>query len=410
MTSNTVAAVPEADRLTALESFRVVDIGFEQAFTDLVALAAAICDTPMAAISFVAEDRQWFKVRVGLDIKETARGIAFCAHTIEDDRIFEVEDAATDARFSTNPLVVGNPHMRFYAGAPLIAAEGARLGALCVIDDRPRKLTDAQRSALAILSRQVQAQLELRRAVRVLAERKLAAKAQLATLQRLRDDKDRLLAFLVHDLRSPLSSIVSNAQYLEDECADESREAARDISSSARVLVERVDELLSVHRAARAQLEPELVTTDLGALLREVAHEASATVAQSHRDIEVASSVGIVLTDGKLVRRIVENLVSNAIRHTPTGGQIRIDAHALPGRLRIAVSDTGPGISAEDRERIFEPHVQLERDASVRKASNVGLGLAFCKTAVTALDGTIAVVDSMLGGATLAFELPQLVA
>jgi anti-sigma regulatory factor (Ser/Thr protein kinase) len=117
----------------------------------------------MAAITMVDADRQWFKARVGLRVPETPRSISFCTHAIEQRGIYVVPDALADATLRDNPQVTGDPHIRFYAGAPLIAREGHALGTLCVVDDKPRQLTPAQAEALGALQRQVEAQLELRR-------------------------------------------------------------------------------------------------------------------------------------------------------------------------------------------------------------------------------------------------------
>jgi GAF domain-containing protein len=161
----TAAAVPanEAERLRMLRLYRVIDTGSERAFDQLTRLASAICDAPISLISLVDERRQWFKSRVGLSVDETSRDIAFCAHAILQPEIFVVEDATADARFVDNPLVTGDPGIRFYAGAPLVVSSGAALGTLCVVDRRPRHLTDAQRDALGVLRDAVVTQLELRR-------------------------------------------------------------------------------------------------------------------------------------------------------------------------------------------------------------------------------------------------------
>ena len=154
---------PEAKRLAALRSYRVLDTEAEQAFDDLTFLASHICGTPIALVSLIEEDRQWFKSKVGLSITQTARNISFCQHTIRGTTPLVVGDAPTDPRFADNPAVCQAPHIRFYAGVPLIDDEGCALGTLCVVDRVSKNLTPDQVSALAALGRLVMSQLSFRR-------------------------------------------------------------------------------------------------------------------------------------------------------------------------------------------------------------------------------------------------------
>jgi GAF domain-containing protein len=159
----------EAARLEALRQYHLLDTAPEQSLDDVTHLAAYICGTPTALISLVDETRQWFKSRFGLNLTETPREQAFCAHTILQPDLLEVEDARADRRFADNPLVQADPKIRFYAGAPLRTPEGHALGSLCVIDRTPRKLNAEQRDALNRLARLVMKAFEVRRAADALA-------------------------------------------------------------------------------------------------------------------------------------------------------------------------------------------------------------------------------------------------
>ena len=166
------APVPrnEKQRLKVLWEYSVLDTMPEEIFDDLTELAAKICEAPVAMITLVDEDRQWFKAKVGVSINETSRDISFCAHAITQPGLFIVPDASRDERFSDNPLVISDPKVRFYAGAPLVSPDGYALGTLCVIDKVPRELRAEQKQALRILARHVVSQLELRRRSKELAD------------------------------------------------------------------------------------------------------------------------------------------------------------------------------------------------------------------------------------------------
>lgn len=182
MTVPTPAPTTDKARVAALQKYAILDSEPEQAFDDLTLLAAYICKTPIALISLVDEDRQWFKSKVGMSLSETPREIAFCHTAIQQSEVMVVPDTLQDERFRNNPLVVSEPRIRFYAGAPLITEEGYALGTLCVVDRTPRDFGVDQKEVLQALGRLVLAQLEFRRNLILLKE---------ALTDRTREEQER---------------------------------------------------------------------------------------------------------------------------------------------------------------------------------------------------------------------------
>lgn len=184
-------AIDESARLAALRSYRILDTEPEAGFDDLTLLASQICGTPIAAISLIDDHRQWFKSAVGLSFREVSRSVAFCTHAMAQPSMMIVPDARQDERFRENPMVTGEPHVRFYAGAPIMTPDGHALGTLCVVDSQPRTLSEEQQQALDALRRQVQSQLELRRNLvelsRALVARDIAEAAQDQLIKDLRE-------------------------------------------------------------------------------------------------------------------------------------------------------------------------------------------------------------------------------
>ena len=224
------AALPvnENARLKALQELNILDTLPEQAFDDITLLAAQITASPIALVSLVDRDRQWFKSKVGLDATETSRDLAFCAHAIlEPQELLLVPDAREDSRFASNPLVTSDPNIRFYAGEPLVTASGHALGTLCVIDRTPRQLTAGQIAALKALSRQVMAQLDLRRVVaelkQAIAEREKYHQMLENYQRKLEVTNSRLKEEILVD---PLTGL-HNRRGMEDRLQDEFQRSLR---------------------------------------------------------------------------------------------------------------------------------------------------------------------------------------
>ncbi|MGA8162325.1 MAG: sensor domain-containing diguanylate cyclase [Acidobacteriaceae bacterium] len=187
--AGTSAEFEESARLAALHSLRILDTPSESEYDDLTRLAAFVCKTPIALITLIDEQRQWFKSCVGIDAKETPRALSFCTHALRENQLFVVPDARNDARFAANPFVAAEPGVRFYAGMPIAGPDGYNLGTLCVIDHRPRELPEECRIALRALARQVGALFQIRQQIAGLRN---AAEEQARIEHRLRDSQERL--------------------------------------------------------------------------------------------------------------------------------------------------------------------------------------------------------------------------
>lgn len=207
----------EQERLQALLDYQILDTPTESDFDDITQIASEICQTPISLVSLIDGSRQWFKAHHGLDATETPRDVSFCGHAIMQPEVFVVEDSAQDPRFADNPLFTGEPHVQFYAGAPLITSSGHAVGTLCVIDSKPRKLTASQIKTLQALSRQVVGQFELRKVIRDLNENLYemnSAKENLAN-----EIKEKILNTFAkemsHEINNPLAIIQSKSRKVQ---------------------------------------------------------------------------------------------------------------------------------------------------------------------------------------------------
>jgi signal transduction histidine kinase len=401
----------EEARLAALDTLEILDTLPEARFDDLTRLASHLCGTPIALVSLVDHYRQWFKSRIGLETPETPRDFAFCAHAILGEQLFVVEDAHADERFHDNPLVTGGPHLRFYAGIPIKGASGHPLGTLCVIDHQPRQLTPSQAEALAVLGRQVEAQLLLRLRVRELERREEELRSQRDTLASIQQQKDLLLHKVMHDFKAPLSSILTNATFTlyRPHLPEELLRAARDIRDTADGLQRTVSNLLD---ASGEELPLALHATQFDAhlLLSEVARDFQQRLVSSPR--RFAQNIKLVepllTADRELLRRTLVNLLDNSFQYTALGSsKVTLEAsNPEPGLLELRVRDEGPSISPAARAHLFEPHLPEHTPTTGRAEGGNRLALAFCRRAVQAHGGWLWVEDNHPKGVAFCARLP----
>ncbi len=239
--------LPEEHRLADLLQLEILDSLPEQAYDDLTRIATGICGTPIGAVTLIDTDRQWFKSKQGIDADETTRDVAFCAHALlTPNDIFVVQDATTDPRFADNPAVTGDPNVRFYAGAPLVLSNGNALGALCVVDTKPRQLEPFQYEALRCLSRQVVALLELRRATKSLRHQLDERAWYEAHLKQIQKDLEDQNASLAEQSRTDTLTGLPNRRSL-DASLQRAIDAAREAKSPLCVALIDVDHFKTIN-------------------------------------------------------------------------------------------------------------------------------------------------------------------
>lgn len=405
----------EAARLAALRRYAILDTPPEERFDRLTRLAAGLLDAPMALISLVDSDRQWFKSRVGLAATETPRDVAFCAHAILDRDPFVVLDAAADPRFSDNPLVAGEPGIRFYAGAPLTDRDGQALGTLCVIGLAPRKaFGPRERALLADLAALVIDELELRQALAALAASEAALHRAKETAEAANAAKSDFLAMISHEMRTPLNGAIGALGLLAD--SPLSAEQARFASAadrSARALLALIGDVLDLAKIEAGQLDLETAPFAPRALAEEVADILHGQVAAKGLDFRIEAEPDLpqrLRGDPDRTRQVLLNLAANAVKFTEHGSVaielgFRPAAGGQHGRLRLSVADTGIGIAEAERERAFQPFAQLDMSRR-RRFGGSGLGLAICRRLVERLGGSIAVEGAPGRGSRFQVELP----
>lgn len=389
-----------AERLAALHALALLDTPRAPEFDEITELVSVLCDVPIAVITLVDQDRQWFLSDVGLGIRSTPVGISICAHAILQEDFFEIPDLTLDPRFCDNPLVAGEPKVRFYAGAVLRSPGGLPIGTLCALDYAPRVLDAGQRDTIEILARRVMAEFEVRRRSRDLL--------QLADqLTRTLRDRDAILAVVAHDLRSPLAVVTLTTDIIErdqgeiSDCAvhaDRLREAAQRMHRL-------VDDLMDFSSMRDGALSIAVDAVDVEALVRRAVDFAQLAATQRgiQLDAIIAPGAGGAMWDADRITQVLENLVGNALKFSADGQPIRVEVDCDAERVFIDVIDQGEGIAPESLSRIFEPLVQGDADDD----RGVGLGMALVRGIVESHGGAVSASSALGEGTRVRVRLPR---
>lgn len=449
--SNPPTPVEEGSRLATLKSYGILDSLPETDYDEITQLAAAICQTPISLISLVDDERQWFKSARGLDLRETPREFAFCAHNILDPSTpLIVEDSRQDSRFANNPLVTGAPHIVFYAGMPLVDPGGYALGSLCVIDNKVRTLNQTQLDALRVLAQQVVKLLELRKTNAALKEseeryRNLSAELDLKVQQRtkeLTDSNDALskantllsrsnenlqqFAYVAsHDLQEPLRKIQQFGDLLKNQFATPTEQELvylERMQSAASRMSTLIRDLLGLSRISTHR--DEHVESPLGETVSMALLDLDLAIQETGATVQIGS-LPVFAGDHAQLRRLFQNLVSNALkfRRKDESGRliaplIQIQAHTirdidLPSSVkslrtaaayyRIDVSDNGIGFDEKYLDRIFQVFQRLHGRTEYE---GTGIGLAICEKIAANHEGMIWASSQLGTGSTFSIYLP----
>jgi len=400
----------EAERLSALRKYNILDSLPEEEYQDIVSLASSICETPISLITLIDEKRQWFKAKFGIDGSETERKDAFCSHTIMQNDIFEVEDALQDSRFADNPYVLGDPYVRFYAGIPVTTYEGFNLGSLCVIDTKPKNLSDFQKRALELLMKQVASLLESRLKSIMLEEKNLEIIQQKEIIEYQNDYQRKVLSIISHDLRSPLVQTYGVTQILtmDDDVSESVKLLAKELQMNTQDALNMLDTTLSWAKSQQNGFVVEKAKIELDSLMEKIIIHFG-TLAQKknisfHFDYP---NNKVFYADKFILESIIRNLLSNAFKFTPIQGSVKLHLSMEKDIITIAVEDSGIGIPKTilDSLTIGKP---LTARYGTSNEKGAGVGLQLLQHFIKLMEGRMIIQSELEKGSTFIVSLPML--
>jgi signal transduction histidine kinase len=400
----------EQERLQELIRYEVLYTQYEEDFDQIVQLASAICKTPISTITLLDFNKQWFKAKIGIENTEGDRDTSFCGHAIlQDEAIMIVKDALKDQRFIDNPLVLGDPNIRFYAGYPLASPSGYKLGTLCVIDRVPRSLTPEQELTLKILGNQVVKLFELRLRNKEVEVRNKLVEDQKVQLQESAAVQSKIISIIAHDVRGPVTSLktiieLTNAKSLtEEETAILLDMLDKQLDGTLDMLTNLVDWGSMLLKKGKLSITSVNVSSVVDKIFKNFSSMAQLKGNQFQN--LVADDVA-VMADENTLRFILRNIIGNANKFTTNGA---IDVGVLPNKndnlISIIVSDTGCGMPSEIQQQLFNPTKRHSREGT-HKEKGSGLGLILAKEFAEAMHASLEVKSEPGKGTSFSVTLP----
>lgn len=394
----------ESERLAALKRYNILDTLPEDAFDDATKLVAYICDVPIAHISFIDENRQWFKSEIGLGVSEVPREITFCRYTILDSKMVEIQDTFLNERFKNDPNVVGGLKVRFYAGIPLTTPDGYNIGTICAIDHISKELNESQINVLSIVAKHVIYQLELiTKNIELAGQKKIVQRAVLA--------KDNFLANMSHEIRTPLNAIMGFTDLLRQTNLNT---VQRDYVDSMQIAQENllliVNDILDLSKIESGNLTIDAQPFHLKNTLKHIYDllKVKVPAAVEFNLFLDADMPEIVIGDQGRLNQILVNLIGNALKFTEDG-DVTVSVKNVAETedsysLKFTIKDTGIGIPEKKLQHIFERFTQAE-ESTTRRFGGTGLGLNIVKQLIELQNAEIQVKSKLGRGSEFFFVL-----
>jgi signal transduction histidine kinase len=391
----------EQERIQALHALQILDTPPEDKFDRITRIAQILFDVPIALVSLVDTNRQWFKSCAGLSATETPRSMSFCAHAILNQDVLVIEDATKDERFFDNPLVTGEPFIKFYAGKPIRNMDNQMLGTLCIIDKNPRQLSRSDKTVLTDLAKWVEKEFQTITLTNQLQEK---TSKLLIVEQELRDQNkileneikiqtEKLIANekmsalgimssrLAHDLKNPLTVIKTYSDILSTKLESNMVHlcfmASSVLKKSIRHLERIIDDTLNFVRTTKINSSKNSINDILKNSIESMDLPDTVTLLLPENDVQINC-------DGEKLKAVFSNLITNALQAIDNSGKIIIRTKNESSKILIEIEDSGAGIPAEILPKIFDP-------LFTSKPTGTGLGLGICKSIIEQHQGTISV-------------------